>query len=122
MKSVRGGGQGHGRMRRVKEIARGKGERVGVSGAAESWGMGSVYCQNGGVLLTLSLIGQDAFALGHLLHKHPDRVQTFALPVGAATVFYPESSSERTTAALMLEVDPIGIVKRRLKSRGSFPH
>ena len=117
MKSVRGGGQGHGRMRRVKEIARGKGERVGVSGAAESWGMGSVYCQNGGVLLTLSLIGQDAFALGHLLHKHPDRVQTFALPVGAATVFYPESSLERTTAALMLEVDPIGMVKRRLKSR-----
>lgn len=67
--------------------------------------------------MTLSLIGQDASALGHLLHKHPDRVQTFALPVGAATVFYPESSPERTTAALMLEVDPIGMVKRRLKSR-----
>jgi 3' terminal RNA ribose 2'-O-methyltransferase Hen1 len=69
------------------------------------------------VLLTLTLTGQHASALGHLLHKHPDRVQTFDLPVGEVTVFYPESSSARTTAALMLEVDPIGMVKRRLKSR-----
>jgi 3' terminal RNA ribose 2'-O-methyltransferase Hen1 len=72
------------------------------------------------VLLTLSLIGPEASALGHLLHKHPDRVQTFALPVGAATVFYPESSSTRTTVALMLEVDPIGMVKRRLKSKAGL--
>lgn len=74
-------------------------------------------CQNGRVLLTVSLTGPDASALGHLLHKHPDRVQTFSLPVGEATVFYPESSPERTTAALLLEVDPIGMVKRRLRSR-----
>lgn len=71
----------------------------------------------GGVLLTVSLSGPDAQALGHLLHKHPDRVQSFSLPVGEATVFYPESSAERVTAALLLEVDPIGMVKRRLKSR-----
>lgn len=69
------------------------------------------------MLVTLSLTGADASALGHLLYKHPDRVQTFDLPVGSATVFYPESSPTRTTAALMLEVDPIGMVKRRLKSR-----
>lgn len=71
----------------------------------------------GSVLLTVSLSGPDAQALGHLLHKHPDRVQTFELPVGTATVFYPESTAERVTAALLLEVDPIGMVKRRLKSR-----
>lgn len=69
------------------------------------------------MLVTVSLTGPDAPALGHLLHKHPDRVQTFALPVGEATVFYPESSAERVTAALLLEVDPIGMVKRRLTSR-----
>ena len=69
------------------------------------------------MLLTLTMTGADAPALGHLLHKHPDRVQTFTLPVGRATVFYPESSPERVTAALLLEVDPIGMVKRRLKSR-----
>ena len=61
--------------------------------------------------------GPDASALGHLLHKHPDRVQSFTLPVGVATVFYPESSADRVTAALMLEIDPIAMVKRRLKSR-----
>lgn len=65
----------------------------------------------------MSVSGPDASALGHLLHKHPDRVQTFSLPVGQATVFYPESTADRTTAALLLEVDPIGMVKRRLKSR-----
>lgn len=69
------------------------------------------------MLLTISLSGPDAGALGHLLHKHPDRVQTFSLPVGEATVFYPESGPERTTAALLLEVDPIGMVKRRLRTR-----
>ncbi|MFT3835347.1 MAG: 3' terminal RNA ribose 2'-O-methyltransferase Hen1 [Micropruina sp.] len=69
------------------------------------------------MLLTLTMTGPDAPVLGHLLHKHPDRVQTFTLPVGAATVFYPESSAERVTAALLLEVDPIAMVKRRFKSR-----
>ncbi len=69
------------------------------------------------MLLTLTLTGPDAPVLGHLLHKHPDRVQTFTLPVGAATVFYPESTAERVTVALLLEIDPIAMVKRRLRSR-----
>jgi 3' terminal RNA ribose 2'-O-methyltransferase Hen1 len=49
--------------------------------------------------------------LGYLLHKHPDRVQAFDLPVGTAHVFYPEVSENRCTAALLLEVDPIGLVR-----------
>ncbi|MBC9822166.1 3' terminal RNA ribose 2'-O-methyltransferase Hen1 [Terrabacter sp. MAHUQ-38] len=49
--------------------------------------------------------------LGYLLHKHPDRVQAFDLPVGTAHVFYPEVSEDRCTAALLLEVDPIGLVR-----------
>ena len=69
------------------------------------------------MLLTVTLTGPEAGVLGHLLHKHPDRVQTFELPVGRATVFYPQSSDDRTTAALLLEVDPIGMVRRRLKQR-----
>lgn len=63
------------------------------------------------------MTGPDAPVLGHLLHKHPDRVQTFTLPVGLATVFYPESAPERVTAALLVEADPIGMVQRRLRSR-----
>ncbi|HMQ66023.1 MAG TPA: 3' terminal RNA ribose 2'-O-methyltransferase Hen1 [Arachnia sp.] len=69
------------------------------------------------MLLTVTMTGPEATGLGYLLHKHPDRVQSFSLTVGEATVFYPESSPERVTAALLLEVDPISMVRRRLKTR-----
>ncbi|WP_375407624.1 3' terminal RNA ribose 2'-O-methyltransferase Hen1 [uncultured Amnibacterium sp.] len=55
--------------------------------------------------------GFEASALGHLLHKHPDRVQRFSAPVGDVHVFYPESTPERCTAAMVLEVDPIALVR-----------
>ena len=63
----------------------------------------------------------DARDLGHLLHKHPDRAQSFTLPVGIAHVFYPEASAERCTVALLLEVDPVGIVRnKQFGSSGDF--
>ncbi|MDO9353799.1 MAG: 3' terminal RNA ribose 2'-O-methyltransferase Hen1 [Solirubrobacteraceae bacterium] len=64
------------------------------------------------MLLTLTLTGPGATDLGYLLHKHPDRVQEFSLPFGKAQVFYPEAEPERCTAALMLEIDPVGLVRR----------
>jgi SAM-dependent methyltransferase len=92
-----------------------------VSGAEHRWPALEPFplgcCDNGWMLLTVTLTGPQAGVLGHLLHKHPERVQSFELPVGRATVFYSESSDDRTTAALLLEVDPIGMVKRRLKQR-----
>jgi 3' terminal RNA ribose 2'-O-methyltransferase Hen1 len=66
------------------------------------------------VLLTITTTATGttvASDLGYLLHKHPDRVQSFELPVGTAHVFYPESDERRCTAALLLEVDPVGIVR-----------
>jgi 3' terminal RNA ribose 2'-O-methyltransferase Hen1 len=68
------------------------------------------------VLLTITTTHRPATDLGFLLHKHPDRVQTFAVPFGEAHVFYPEAGEERCTAALMLDVDPVGLVRR---GRGS---
>ncbi len=65
------------------------------------------------MLFTLTSTAAGATDLGYLLHKHPDRVQTFELPVGTATVCYPEATDERCTAALLLEVDPIGLVQRK---------
>jgi 3' terminal RNA ribose 2'-O-methyltransferase Hen1 len=65
------------------------------------------------VLLTVSTDRSPATDLGYLLHKHPERVQTFELPVGTAHVFYPEATADRCTAALLLEVDPIGLVRGR---------
>ena len=63
--------------------------------------------------LTITSTAEHAADLGYLLHKHPDRVQRFDLPVGVAHVFYPEATEQRCTAALLLEVDPIGLVRNR---------
>jgi len=63
------------------------------------------------VLVTVTSTAPTASNLSHLLRKHPDRAQTFALGVGTAHVFYPEVSAERCTVALLLEVDPIGLVR-----------
>ena len=64
------------------------------------------------MLLTISTTHRPATELGFLLHKHPDRVQTFSIPFGDAHVFYPESGEDRCTAALLLEIDPVGLVRR----------
>ena len=65
------------------------------------------------MLLTITTTRAPATDLGYLLHKHPDRAQTFAVAAGQAHVFYPEAAPERCTAALLLEVDPIGLVRDR---------
>ncbi len=67
------------------------------------------------MLLTLTLTRPPATDLGYLLHKHPERVQEFALPFGAAHVFYPDVSEERCTAALLLDVDPVGLIRRGVR-------
>src|SRR5690242_12028669 len=67
------------------------------------------------MFLTVSTTGAAGFPatdLGFLLHKNPARVQSFELSFGRAHVFYPEASPERCTAALLLEVDPVGLVRR----------
>lgn len=61
--------------------------------------------------LTISTTKPAASDLGFLLHKHPGRAQSFDLPVGLAHVFYPVATDARCTAALLLEVDPIGLVR-----------
>lgn len=65
------------------------------------------------MLLTISTTYQPASDLGYLLHKNPARVQTEELSFGKAIVFYPEANKERCTAALMLEVDPVALVRGR---------
>ncbi|MGE3813114.1 MAG: 3' terminal RNA ribose 2'-O-methyltransferase Hen1 [Candidatus Nanopelagicales bacterium] len=63
------------------------------------------------MFLTITSTASSATDLGYLLHKHPGKVQSFDLPVGVAHVFYPEATNERCTVALLLEVDPIGLVR-----------
>ena len=64
------------------------------------------------MLLTISTTHRPATDLGYLLHKNPARgVQSFDLACGKVHVFFPEVSDERCTAALMLDIDPIGLVR-----------
>src|SRR2546430_9434853 len=65
------------------------------------------------MLLTITNTNWPATDLGYLLHKNPARVQSFALSFGQAHVFYPEASAERCTAALLLDIDPVGLVRNR---------
>jgi 3' terminal RNA ribose 2'-O-methyltransferase Hen1 len=70
------------------------------------------------VLLTISTTRRPATDLGYLLYKHPDRAQSFPQPFGEARVFYPEASEELCTAALLLDVDPVGLVRRGRRAGG----
>ncbi|WP_329311491.1 3' terminal RNA ribose 2'-O-methyltransferase Hen1 [Streptomyces sp. NBC_01262] len=77
------------------------------------------------MFLTISTTGTaeaPATDLGFLLHKHPDKAQAFSTSYGDAHVFYPEASADRCTAALLLEVDPVALVRRgKGKGRGGAP-
>ena len=64
------------------------------------------------MLLTISTTYSPATDLGYLLHKHPERIQSFDLTFGQAHVFYPEACDERCTAALLLDVDAVGLTRR----------
>jgi len=63
------------------------------------------------MLLTISYFGQNTSELGFLLYKNPYRPQKFELSHGSAYVFYPEVSDEKTTAALLLDIDPIDLAR-----------
>src|SRR6202048_3723964 len=65
------------------------------------------------MLLTISYSGKPATDLGYLLHKSPFRVHSFEQVFGKTHVFYPEATPERCTAALLLEIDPVGLVRGR---------
>ena len=71
------------------------------------------------MLLSITTTHRPATDLGYLLHKNPSNVRTVKVSFGEAHVFFPEASDERCTAALLLEVDPIGLT-RRGRGRSSF--
>ncbi len=77
------------------------------------------------MFLTISTTGtpeRPATDLGFLLHKHPDKAQAFSTSYGKAHVLYPEADVERCTAALLLEVDAVALVRRgKGKGRGGAP-
>ncbi|MGX4689276.1 3' terminal RNA ribose 2'-O-methyltransferase Hen1 [Streptomyces sp. JNUCC 63] len=77
------------------------------------------------MFLTITTTGtaeRPATDLGFLLHKHPGKAQAFSTSYGTAHVLYPEADEQRCTAALLLEVDPVTLVRRgKGKGRGGAP-
>jgi 3' terminal RNA ribose 2'-O-methyltransferase Hen1 len=68
--------------------------------------------------LQISTNHRPATDLGYLLSKNPDKHQTFELAFGTAHVFYPEATEERCAVALVVDVDPVGLVRGSGESDG----
>lgn len=63
------------------------------------------------MLLTITTTHTPATDLGYLLHKHPARLQSFEIKSGKAHVFYPQVSEEICTCAILLDIDPVELVR-----------
>ncbi len=71
------------------------------------------------MLLTLTTTHNPATDLGFLLHKNPQRVHAAELPFGKITVVFPEATAEQCTVALLVEIDPVGLVRDRKGLKGN---
>ncbi|HEY1100367.1 MAG TPA: 3' terminal RNA ribose 2'-O-methyltransferase Hen1, partial [Myxococcota bacterium] len=73
------------------------------------------------MLLTITTTHSPATDLGYLLAKHPARAQRFSLACGAAHVFYPHVADDRCTAALLLDIDVVGLTRRPGRGEQASP-
>ena len=65
------------------------------------------------MLLEITTTHIPATDLGFLLNKHPDRLQSVELAVGKAHVFYSEARESLCTACLLLDINPVDLVRTR---------
>ena len=94
-----------------RRVEVGKGAQETTNGVARR----VLYFRNGApttfMLLSITTTYRPATDLGFLLHKNPVRSQELELGFGRAHMFYPEASNERCTFALLLDIDPVGLVR-----------
>ncbi|MCU0433275.1 MAG: 3' terminal RNA ribose 2'-O-methyltransferase Hen1 [Bacteroidia bacterium] len=64
------------------------------------------------MFLSITTTRRPATDLGYLLHKHPAKLQTAELPFGKAHIFYPQANEDRCTAVLLLDIDPVALVRK----------
>lgn len=74
------------------------------------------------MLLTITHAGENTQNIGFLFRKNPARPQLFELSHGRAFVFYPEVSDEKTRIALLLDIDPLDLVRGRTGVAGLFDY
>jgi len=73
------------------------------------------------MLLTLTTNHKPATDIGYLLHKSPFRCQSSLLPFGSVNVFYPEASADKCTVAILLDVDPVELVRNSHHPQSTMP-
>ncbi len=73
------------------------------------------------MILTVSTRDENANELGYLFNKHPNRPQAYDLPFGRGYVFFPVCNSSECTIALVLGMDPVGLVRKHSTRGGSMP-
>ena len=64
------------------------------------------------MLFTIKTERYPATDLGYLLHKHPAKIQSVAITAGTAHIYYPEANEHACKAALLLDIDPVALVRR----------
>src|SRR5690349_8650797 len=70
------------------------------------------------MLLTITTTHRPATDIGYLLGKNPNRSQSFPVAFGQVHVFYPVAREEQCTVALLMDVDPVALVRGRRGSGG----
>ncbi|MCP4110891.1 MAG: 3' terminal RNA ribose 2'-O-methyltransferase Hen1, partial [Desulfobacteraceae bacterium] len=65
------------------------------------------------MLLSITTTNKPATDLGYLLHKNPAKVQTFELGFGNVHVFYPHADDDLCMAVMLLDIDPVGLIRGR---------
>lgn len=72
------------------------------------------------MLLNISTTHIPATDLSFLLHKHPDKLQSVELSTGKAHIFYSEATAENCSVNLLLDINPIELVKNSRKNTNDF--
>ena len=63
------------------------------------------------MLLTITNTAETATDLGFLLHKNPANLHSAELAFGKVCVFYCDATAQRCTACLLLELNPVELVR-----------
>ena len=63
-------------------------------------------------MFTITTTRTPATDLGYILHKHPDRIQSFDFTYGKAHIFYPVANPDQCTLTMIVDIDPMKIVGR----------
>jgi len=68
------------------------------------------------MLLTITTTARPATDLGYLLHKNPANIHQTTLSFGEVHIFYPEATEDRCTAAMLITINPVELVRGRSES------